>query len=107
MSGCTCRRIPAAGVPLSARRALKVTPLGNAPDSPRVAGGNPLAVRVKLPALPTVNVALLALVIAGAWSTVSVKLWAARLADAVCGGEAQSVSAGRVPAAGVPAQHAR
>ena len=69
---------PAAGVPLSTPvDALNVTPVGNTPDSLRVAVGNPLAVRVKLPALPTVNVALLALVIAGAWLTVSVKLWLA------------------------------
>jgi hypothetical protein len=54
--------------------ALKVTPVGNVPDSLRVAAGKPLAVIVKLPAVPTVNVALLALVIAGAWSMVSVKL---------------------------------
>ena len=38
--------------------ALKVTPVGNAPDSPRVAAGNPLAATVKLPALPTVNVSV-------------------------------------------------
>jgi hypothetical protein len=65
----------AAGVPLNTPvDALKVTPVGNAPDSLRVAAGNPLAVTVKLPALPTVNVALLTLVIAGAWLTVRVKL---------------------------------
>ena len=67
--------VPAAGVPLSTPLdALKVTPAGNAPDSLRVGAGDPLAVTVKLPALPTVNVVLLALVIAGAWLTVSVKL---------------------------------
>ena len=50
--------VPTAGVPLNTPvDALKVTPVGNAPDSPRVAAGNPLAVTVKLPALPTVNVA--------------------------------------------------
>jgi hypothetical protein len=53
--------------------ALNVTPAGNVPDSLRVAAGYPLAVTVKLPALPTVNVALLALVIAGAWLTVRAK----------------------------------
>ena len=36
-----------------------------------------MVVTVKLPAVPTVNVVLLALVIAGAWFTVSVKLWVA------------------------------
>jgi hypothetical protein len=58
---------PAAGVPLSTPvDVLNVTPAGNAPDSVRVHDGNPLAVTVKLPALPTVNVALLVLVIAEA-----------------------------------------
>ena len=36
--------------------------------------GKPVVVTVKVPALPTVNVVLSALVIAGAWSTVSVKV---------------------------------
>ena len=67
--------VPTAGVPLNTPvDALKVTPVGNAPDSLSVGTGEPLAVTVKLPALPTVNVTLLALVIAGAWSTVRVKL---------------------------------
>jgi hypothetical protein len=39
--------------------------------------GVPVVVTVKLPAVPAVNVVLLALVIAGAWSTVNVKLWVA------------------------------
>jgi hypothetical protein len=70
--------VPAAGVPLNTPvDALKVTPFGNAPDSLSVDAGNPPAVIVKLPAVPTVNVALLALVIAGGWSMVSVKLWLA------------------------------
>jgi len=70
--------VPAAAVPLNTPvDALNATPVGNAPDSLRVAAGNPLAVTVMLPAVPTVNVALLALVIAGAWSIVSMKLWLA------------------------------
>ena len=52
--------------------ALNVIPDGKVPDSARVGAGNPLAVTEKPPPLPTLNAALLALVIAGAWSTVSV-----------------------------------
>ena len=36
-----------------------------------------MVVTVNVPAVPTVNVVLSALVMAGAWSTVSVKLWVA------------------------------
>ena len=36
-----------------------------------------MVVTVKLPAVPVVKVVLLALVIAGAWLTVSVKVWVA------------------------------
>jgi hypothetical protein len=56
---------------------LNVTPLGSAPDSLNAGVGAPVVVTVKLPAVPTTNVALLALVIAGAICavfTVSVKL---------------------------------
>jgi hypothetical protein len=45
---------------------LKVTPLGSAPDSLNAGVGDPVAVTVKFPAVPTVNVVLLALVIAAA-----------------------------------------
>jgi hypothetical protein len=45
---------------------LNVTPLGNAPVSLNVGAGLPVAVTGKVPAVPTVNVALFALVIAGA-----------------------------------------
>jgi hypothetical protein len=38
-----------------------------------VGAGEPVAVSVKVPAVPTVNVAVFALVIAGAWFTVNVK----------------------------------
>jgi hypothetical protein len=55
---------------------LNVTPLGSAPVSVRVGVGDPVVVTVKLPAVPTVNVVLAALVIAGgAWFTFNVKLW--------------------------------
>jgi hypothetical protein len=56
------------------------TPLGKAPLSLRLAVGWPLAVIVNVPAVPTVNVVLLALVMAGAWFTVSVKLCVALVA---------------------------
>ncbi len=36
-----------------------------------------MVVTVNVPAMPTANVVLLALVIAGAWSTVRVKVWVA------------------------------
>ena len=39
--------------------------------------GYPLADMVKVPATPTVNAVAFALVIAGGWFTVSVKLWVA------------------------------
>jgi hypothetical protein len=64
---------PAAGVPLRTPAELRVTPLGRMPVSLNVGAGNPVAVTVKEPAVPTAKVALFALVIAGAWSTVSVK----------------------------------
>jgi hypothetical protein len=55
---------------------LNVTPLGSAPVSVRVGVGAPVVVTVKLPAAPTENVVLAALVIAGgAWFTFNVKLW--------------------------------
>ena len=53
---------------------VKVTPLGRVPDSLSDGVGDPVAVTVKLPAVPTANVVLFALVIAGAWFTVNVKL---------------------------------
>jgi hypothetical protein len=45
---------------------VNVTPLGSAPDSLSDGLGFPVVVTVKLPAVPMVNVVLLALVIAGA-----------------------------------------
>ena len=44
---------------------LKVTGLGNDPDSLRAAVGEPVVDTVKVPAVPTVKVVLFALVIAG------------------------------------------
>src|SRR5271166_6919571 len=68
--------VPAAGVPLSTPvAASNVTPLGKAPVSLSVGVGVPVVVTVKLPAVPTVKVVLVALVIAGAWLTVRVKFW--------------------------------
>jgi len=62
--------VPAAGVPdKNPVAALKVTPEGRAPDSESVGAGDPVAVTVKPPALPTVDVVALALVIAGAVPT--------------------------------------
>jgi hypothetical protein len=75
--------LPAAGVPLSVAVPFplltNVTPLGSAPVSVTDGVGVPVVVTVKFPAAPTVNVVLLLLVIAGAWFTVSVKLWLAEL----------------------------
>ena len=56
---------------------LNVMPLGSVPVSVKEGVGVPVVVTENVPAVPTVNVVLLALVIAGAWVwlTVSVKLW--------------------------------
>jgi hypothetical protein len=59
--------VPAAGVPENCRVAgLNVTPVGNVPLAEMVGDGEPVAVTVNDPAAPTVNVTLLADVIAGA-----------------------------------------
>src|ERR1043165_1966453 len=50
------------------------TPPGSAPVSVIAEIGTPVVVTLNVPAVPTVNVALFALVIAGGWLTVSVKL---------------------------------
>ena len=69
--------VSAAGVPLSTPLEERVTPAGSAPDSVNVAAGKPVATAVKLPAVPVLKVAVAALVIAGAWFTVSVNDWLA------------------------------
>jgi len=62
--------VPTAGVPLSVAvpfpLSLNVTPLGSAPTSLSAGVGLPVAVTVKLPAVPTVNVVLFPLVNTGA-----------------------------------------
>jgi hypothetical protein len=58
-------------VPDNTPLVLRVTPEGRAPVSVKVGAGLPLAVTVKLPDVPNVKVELLALVIAGAESTVA------------------------------------
>lgn len=63
----------AAGVPMSTPADESVTPLGKAPVSVNVGDGKPVAVTVNDPAVPTVNVVLAGLVMAGAWLTVNVK----------------------------------
>ena len=68
---------PVAGVPLSVAvpfpLLVKVTPPGSVPVSLRVGVGDPEVITVKEPAVPTVKVVLLALVITAAVFTVSVK----------------------------------
>lgn len=66
--------MPAAGVPLNTPVVVfKVTPDGSVPVLLNVGEGKPVAVTVKVPLVPTVNVALAPLVIAGAKSTDKVK----------------------------------
>ena len=90
------------GVPLRTPvEELKVTPEGRLPDWERVGAGEPVVVTVKEPREPRTKVALLALVMAGAWFTVSVKFCVAAdptplLAVIVMG------KMPAVPAAGVP-----
>ena len=61
---------PLAGFPLSVAVPLplsvKVTPMGNAPDSVIVGTGDPLVVNVNDPGIPTTNVVVLPLVMDGA-----------------------------------------
>ena len=66
--------VPTAGVPLNTPvEELNVTPVGSAPDSLKVGVGEPVAVTVKDPRLPTTKVVAPALVMAAIWLTVSVK----------------------------------
>ena len=68
--------MPAAGVPLSMPVPAVVherhAGRQRAPVRVIVGAGKPVVVTVNVPAMPTVNVVVLALVIAGAWFTVSV-----------------------------------
>ena len=49
---------------------VKVTPEGSVPDSDRLGIGEPVAVTMKLPKVPTVKTALFPLVNRGAWPMV-------------------------------------
>jgi hypothetical protein len=53
---------------------VKVTPEGRVPDAASAGVGYPDVVTVNVPGVPLVKVVPLALVMDGAWSTVSVKL---------------------------------
>jgi hypothetical protein len=73
--------VPTAGVPeriaVPLGFGVNVTPLGKAPDSVRVGAGIPVVVTLKVPGLPTTNVVLEALVMAGAELTVRLNDWVA------------------------------
>ena len=56
---------------------LYVTPLGRLPLSAILGAGFPVPVTANDPAVPSVNVVLAVLVMAGAWFTVNVKFWVA------------------------------
>jgi hypothetical protein len=94
------------GVPLSTPvEVLNVTPAGSVLDSVSVGAGVPVAVTLNVPAVPTVKVALLALVIAGAWFTVTAG-FTVRMKDCVALGVVALAAVnviGNVPlTAGVP-----
>ena len=99
--------VPTAGVPPSVAVPfplfVKVTPLGRAPDSLSDGVGDPVVVTVKLPAVPTANVVLFALVMLGAvpWFTVNVKLWVAAVPTPLLAVRVREYVP-PVPAAGVP-----
>src|ERR1700722_12756402 len=93
--------VPGRAVPVRTPVGLNERPFGNAPASLNVGVGKPVAARSKVPAVPTVNVALLAVVIAGASSMTRVKVWdASGLSPLVA--VKVSVSVPPVPVAGVP-----
>src|SRR5580700_10359499 len=93
--------VPGSGVPLNTPFGLNATPFGSVPATLNVGAGNPFAARSNEPAVPTVKVALLRLVIAGASSTMSVKLWlAAGLTPLVAVNVRSYVPP--VPVAGIP-----
>src|SRR6516162_3474188 len=56
---------------------LKLTPVGSVPVLVSDGAGNPTVVTVKENCVLTLSVAVAALVMAGAWRTVSVKFWVA------------------------------
>src|SRR5215470_9240840 len=90
-----------ASLPLPFPLSVKVTPRGSAPVSVNDGVGVPVVVTMEVPTVPTVNVVLLALVMAATAPTVSAKLCVALLpmpllAVKVIGYEPI------VPAAGVP-----
>lgn len=70
---------PVGGVPPSTPEEDKVSQLGKVVVVLKVGAGKPLALKVKLPAVPTVKVVALALVMAGGSPTVRVKFWVAAL----------------------------
>jgi len=80
--------VPAPGVPLSVPVPfplfLNATPVGSGPVSLRFGIGIHFVITVNVPAAPTVNVVLLALVIAEAWFTVSVKFCDASVPTPLC-----------------------
>src|SRR2546430_1559554 len=93
--------VPAPGVPERMCVATsKVTPVGSEPVSLNDGAGKPVAVTVNVPALPTTNVVLFALVIDGASFTVSVNTCVALPATFVALKVITYVPP--VPAAGVP-----
>ena len=82
VSGWSRRRWPSCSREWRSRRRCRIerhAAWAESPVSLSVGVGTPVVVTVKLPAVPTVKVVLVALVIAGAWAaaTVRVKLWVA------------------------------
>ena len=85
--------MPAAGVPASFPvAAVKVTPDGNVPDSDSVGVGEPVAVTVKEPAVPTVKLVLLTLVIVGAVNVFVLTLKPTTTEDSVADNEVVPVA---------------
>jgi hypothetical protein len=97
--------LPDAGVPLSvpvpSKLSLKVTPLGSAPASSKDGTGKPVVITVNDAKVPTVNVVALGLMMAGASSTVSVKLCVALVPTPLLAVKVMEYVL-PVPAAGVP-----
>src|SRR5437879_1209932 len=97
--------VPDAGVPFSVPvpfpLSVKVTPLGSGPASTRAGGGKPVVITVNDAKVPSVNVVLVALVMAGASSTVSVKFCVALLPTPLLAVKVMEYVL-PVPAAGVP-----